>query len=144
MLKTIPFELFKNYRGKVFLLAVTRNTINGLKWVKRDVDAHYLSLSQNLTFKVQLGVTALENFPKDIPYDYSCLAAQDVINRRLCSVCHLYLSSIKEMSSHKQVHKNLQTSENDASPPLESCRRPQRIGARPQKKYLCLFQLQEL
>ena len=56
---------------------LTCTTIRGLKWVKRDVDAHYLSLTQNLALKAQLGVTALKNFPKGIPYDYSCSAAQN-------------------------------------------------------------------
>ena len=70
-------------------IAVTRSTINGLKWMKHDDDAHYLSLSQNLAFKAQVGVTALKNFPKGIPYDYNCPAAQDVISRGLCSVRRL-------------------------------------------------------
>ena len=59
------------------LISVTRTTSSGLKWLKRDVDAHYLSLTQNLALKAQLGVTALKNFPKGIPYDYSCSAAQN-------------------------------------------------------------------
>ena len=47
-----------------------------LKWVKWDVDAHYLFLTQNLALKAQLAVTALKNFLKGIPCDYSCPAAQ--------------------------------------------------------------------
>ena len=62
-------------------ISVTSPTTNGLKWVKRDVDGHYLSLTQNLALKVQLGVTALRNFPKGIPYDYSCLTAQNIMKR---------------------------------------------------------------
>ena len=58
-------------------ISVTRTIASGLKWVKRDVDAHYLSLTQNLALEAQLGVTALKSFPKDIPYDYSCPAAQN-------------------------------------------------------------------
>ena len=61
--------------------SVTRTTTSGVKWVKQDVDAHYLSLTQNLALKAQLGVTALKNFPKGIPYDYSCPAAQNIMER---------------------------------------------------------------
>ena len=35
-------------------IAATRITINGLKCVKRHVDAHYLSLSQNLYHKIKI------------------------------------------------------------------------------------------
>ena len=62
-------------------ISVTSPTTSGLKWVKRDVDGHYLSLTQNLALKVQLGVTSLRNFPKGIPYDYSCLTAQNIMKR---------------------------------------------------------------
>ena len=41
----------------------------------------YLYL-KNLTVKVLLGVTTLKNFT----YSYSCLAVQDVIDKKLCSV----------------------------------------------------------
>ena len=87
-------------------ISVTHTTITGLKWVKRDVDAHYLSLTQNLALKAQLGVTTLKNFPRCIAYDYSCPAAQNIMERRLCSTCGLYLASIKEVSLHEQIHKN--------------------------------------
>ena len=40
-------------------ISVTRTTTSGLKWVKRGIDGHYLSLTQNLALKAQLGVTAL-------------------------------------------------------------------------------------
>ena len=56
----------------------------------------------------------------------------------------MWLISMEEMSFHKQVHKNLQTNENDLSSPLEPRRRPQRIAARCQRDYLCVFQFQEL
>ena len=62
-------------------ISVTHTTTSGLKWAKRDVDAHYLSLTQNLALKSQLGVTVLKNFPKGIPYDYSCSTAQNIRNR---------------------------------------------------------------
>ena len=86
-------------------ISVTRTTTSGLRWVKRDVDAHYLSLTQNIALKAQLGVTALKNFPKCIPYDYSSPAAQNIMERRLCSKCGLYLASIKEVSLHEKMHK---------------------------------------
>ena len=86
-------------------ISVTRTTTSGLKWVKRDVDAYYLSLTQSLALKDQLGVTALKNFPKGIPYDYSCPAAQNIMERRLCSKCGLYLASIKEASLYEQMHE---------------------------------------
>ena len=85
-------------------ISVTRTTTSGLKWLKWDVDAHYLSLTQNLALKAQLGVTALKNFPKGIPYDCSYLAAQNIMERQLCSKCGLYLASIKEVSLHEQMH----------------------------------------
>ena len=64
-----------------------------------------LSLTQNLALKAQLGVTTLKNSPKGIPYDYSCPAAQNIMERRLCSKCELYLASIKELSLHEQMNK---------------------------------------
>ena len=48
------------------------------------------------------------------------------------------------MSSHKQVHQNLQTNKNNTKPPSEPRRRPQRIAARLQAEYFCAFQFQEL
>ena len=71
-------------------ILVTRTTTSGLKWVKRDVDAHYLSLTQNLALKAQLGVTVQKNFPKGVLYNYSCPASQNIMERRLCSRCGLY------------------------------------------------------
>ena len=62
-------------------------------------------VTRHLVFKAQLGITPLKNFPKGIPYDYNCPVAQDVINKRLRSVCGLYLASIKKMSSHKGCTK---------------------------------------
>ena len=91
------------------LISVTRTTTSSLKWAKEDVDANYLSLTQNVASKAQLGVTALKNFPKGIPYDYRCPAAQNIMERRLCSKCGLYLASIKEVSLHEQMHKNQKT-----------------------------------
>ena len=100
LLWTIPFKLFKNYHGKVPSIAVTHSIINILKWVKQDVDAHYLSsylYHKILLLKPNLVCNSLKNFPKVIPYNCSCPAAQDVINRQLCSVCGLYLAFIKKM-----------------------------------------------
>ena len=42
----------------------------------------------------------MKRLHKGTPYDYSCPAVQDVIK-----ACASYLVSIKEMLSHKQVHK---------------------------------------
>ena len=56
--------------------------------VKQNVDAQFLSLSQNLACKAQLGVTALKNVPKDISYDYSFTAVQDVI--RMWFIPHIH------------------------------------------------------
>ena len=53
-------------------IAIKRITISGLKWVKGNIDVHYLSLSENLAFKTQLSVTTLKNFSKGILYHYSC------------------------------------------------------------------------
>ena len=79
MLQSISFELSKSCLGQVLPppISHTRTTTRGLKWVKRDVDAHYFSLTQNLALKAQLGVAAPKNFPKGIPYVYSCSAAQN-------------------------------------------------------------------
>ena len=86
-------------------VSVTRTATSGVKWVKRDVDAQYLSLTQNLALKAQLGVTALKNFPKGIPNNCSYPAAQNIMERRLCSKCGLFLVSIKEVSLHEQMRK---------------------------------------
>ena len=51
---------------------------------------NYLSLTQNLALKAQLGVTALKNFPKGIPYDYSCPAAQNIMDCVLNVDCILH------------------------------------------------------
>ena len=90
-------------------ISATCTATSGLKWVKWDVDAHYLSLTQNLALKTQLGVTALKIFPKDIPYNCSCAAAQNIMERRLCSKCRLSFASIKEVSLHEQTHKKQKT-----------------------------------
>ena len=92
-------------------IPVTRTTTSGLKWVQRDVDAHYLSLIQNLALKVQFGIIALKNFPKGIPYDYSCPAAQNIMDRRLCSKWDCILYQLKKClcmnrctKSRRQLH----------------------------------------
>ena len=135
-------------------ISVTRTTTSGLKWLKWDVDAHYLSLTQNLALKAQLGVTALKNFPKGIPYDYRCPAAQNIMERRLCSKCGLYLASIKEVSLHEQMHKNQKTTPFDIPSEPSSKQfaetvqpprlRPWRVAAWRQKELLCALQFQEL
>ena len=112
-----------------------------------------LSLTQNLALKAQLGVTTLKNFPKGISYHYSCDAAQNIMESRLCSKCELYLASIREVSLHEQMHKKQKTTPSDipSEPPsMKSAEtvqpprlRPQRVTARRQKE-LCAFQLQEL
>ena len=134
-------------------IPVTRTTTSGLKWVQRDVDAHYLSLIQNLALKVQFGIIALKNFPKGIPYDYSCPAAQNIMERRMCSKCRLYLASIRKVSLHEQMHKKQKTTPSDipSEPPSKQSSetiqpprlRPQRVAARRQKELLCAFQFQE-
>ena len=131
-------------------ISVTRTTASGLKWVKRDVDAHYLFLTQNLALKVQLGVTTMKGFPKGKPYDYSCPATQNITKRRLCSKCGWYLASVKEVSLHKQMHKKQKTTPSDipSEPPSKHSAetvqppriRPQRVAAWRQKELLCAFQ----
>ena len=104
--------------------------------------------------KAQVGVIALKNFPKGIPYDYSCPAAQNIMERRLCSKYGLYLASIKEVSLHEQIHKKQKATPSDipSEPPSKQSAetvqplrlRPQRVAARRQKELLCAFQFQEL
>ena len=65
-----------------------------------------LSLTQNLALKAQLGVTTLKNFPKGILNNYSCPAAQNIMERQLYSKCGLCLPSIKEVSLHEQITKS--------------------------------------
>ena len=111
-------------------------------------------MAQNLALKAQIGVTALKNFPKGIPYVYSCLAAQNIMERQLCSKCGLYLASIKEVSLHEQMHKKQKTTPSDipSEPPCKQSTqtvqpprlRPQCVAARRQKELLCAFQFQEL
>ena len=135
-------------------ISVTRTTTSGLKWVKWDVDTHYLSLTQNLAMKAQLGVTALKNFPKGIAYDYSCPAAQNIMEGRLYFKWGLHLALIKEVSLHEKMHKKQKTTPSDISsePPSNQsaesvhlpCLRPQLVAARWQKKLLCAFQFEEL
>ena len=72
-----------------------------------------VSLTQNLALKAQLGVTTLKSFAKGILYNYSCLAAQNMMERQLCSACGLYLASIKELSLHEQIHKKQKTTPSD-------------------------------
>ena len=119
-----------------------------------NVDAHYLFLTQTLALKAQLGVTTLKNFPRCIAYDYSCPAAQNIMERRLCSKCGLYLASIKEVSLHEQMHKKQKTTPSDipSEPPSKQSAktvqpprlRPQHVAARQQKELLCAFHFQEL
>ena len=115
---------------------VPRTTTSGLKWVRRDADAHYLSITENLALKAQVRVTALKNFPKGIPYDYSCPAAQNIIEKLLCFKCELYLSSIKEVSLHEQMHKKQKTTPFDipSEPPSkQSAETVQPPRLRPQR-----------
>ena len=70
-------------------------------------------MTQNLALKVQLGATALQNFPKGISHDYSCPPTPNIMERRLCSKCGLYLESIKELFLHKQVQKKQNASPSD-------------------------------
>ena len=72
-----------------------------------------VSLTQNLALKAQLGVTTLKSFAKGILYNYSCLAAQNMMERQLCSACGLCLASIKELSLHEQIHKKQKTTPSD-------------------------------
>ena len=98
-------------------------------------------------------VTPLKNFPKGIPYDYSCPAVQNIMERRLYSKCGLYLASVKEVSLHEQMHKRQKTTPSDIpyEPPSKQSTetvqtprlRPQRVAARRQKELLCAFQFQE-
>ena len=63
-----------------------------------------------------------ENYSrKGIPYDYSCPAAQNIMEKRLCSKCGLYLASIKEVSLHEQMHKKQKTTPSDipSEPPAK-------------------------
>ena len=109
-------------------------------------------MTQNVASKAQLGVTALKNFPKGIPYDYP--AAQNILERRLCSKRGLYLTSVKEVSLHEQMHKNQKTtpfdipSEPSSKQSAETVQpphlRPQRVAAWRQKELLCALQFQEL
>ena len=77
-----------------------------------------LSLTQNLALTAQVGVTTLKNFPKCIPYNYSSPAPQNIMERRLCSTCELYLALIKEVSLHEQMLKKQKTTPSDT--PSES------------------------
>ena len=100
-------------------ISVTRTTTSDIKRVKQDVDAHYLFVTQNLALEAQLGATTLQNFPKSISYVYSYSAAQNIMERRLCSKCGLYVASIKEVFSHEQMDKKQKTttSDNPSEPP---------------------------
>ena len=111
-------------------------------------------MAQNLALKAQLVVTALKNFPKSIPYDYSYPAAQNIMERQLYSKCGLYFASIKEVSLHEQMHKKQKATPSDipSEPPSKQSAetvqplrlRPQRVTARRQKELLYTFQFQEL
>ena len=71
-------------------------------------------MTQNLALKAQLGVTALKDFPKRIPYYYySCPAAQNIVGMGLCSKCGLYLASINKVSLQEQMHKKQETAPSD-------------------------------
>ena len=87
-----PFrsKFLKTFKER-FIPFITHSTISGLKWVKQDVNAHYLSLSLLLKPNSMLPVCKIR---KSVLYDYSCPAVQDVINRWLYSACGLYLASI--------------------------------------------------
>ena len=103
-------------------------------------------LFQSLSYAVSYAVAALRSYPKGMPYDYSFPVVQEFINRQLCSTCGLNLASLKELASHKKLHKEneeqSQRNENDLPPPQEPRWRPQRIAARRQRELLCAFQFQ--
>ena len=109
-------------------------------------------MTQNLALKAQLGVTTLKNLPKSIPYDYSCPAAQKIMERRLCSKYGLCLALINEVFLHEQKHKKQKVTPSDipSEPPSKQFAKmvqPRRLRparSRQQKELLCAFQFREL
>ena len=112
---------------KIFILSISRET--------------YLQETIPCTIQPQKPWYLGENYSrKGIPYDYSCPAAQNIMEKRLCSKCGLYLASIKEVSLHEQMHKKQKTTPSDipSEPPAK-----QSAETVLQEELLCAFQFQE-
>ena len=63
----------------------------------------YLSLYQNISLQNYLMLPQVtNNFPKGIPYGYSCPSVvQDMIKRRMYFYCGLHFSFLKAKSLHE-------------------------------------------
>ena len=91
-------------------------------------------------------VTALKSFTKGIPYDFSCSAVQDVINKRQRLVSMWFMPRIHQMNVTSQT--GIQKSANKQKLPPNTIRTASKtarcILAWRQREYLCVFQFQEL
>ena len=118
------------------------HTRKGIEWARDDKNATYLSPYQNISLQNALMTAqATRNFPKEIPYDYSCLSVdQDIIKRRMCSHCGLYFSSLKAKSLHGA---SCRVTEGPIENTME-CGRPLRVAARRQMELLCVMAFQKM
>ena len=66
-----------------------------------------VSLTQNLALKAQLGVTTLKSFAKGILYNYSCLAAQNMMERQLCWTVLHQLRNCPYMNRYTKSRRQL-------------------------------------
>ena len=73
---------------------------------KEDIQFH--DIFGRLVVEVKLAPTfLLEKYEAKIPFDAYFPSLQDKIERRTCSVCHKYHSSIKSLTAHNRaVHSN--------------------------------------
>ena len=145
-----PFESsYLNVIKERFLppLPVTRSSGNGLEWARKDKDATSLSLFQNITLKSSLFPKhAGRKFPKGTPYDYSCPAVKNDLEKRICPRCGIYFGIIKQMTLHYSYCR-AQGSSNvvpESAPPPVIKVRPQRVAARCGGEVLCAMAMQEL
>ena len=73
----------------------------GIKWSKYDKEATYLSLFQNVALKGNLLPKYISTeFPRGIPYNYSCPSTKDALMERVCTHYGLYLGNIKYKQNH--------------------------------------------
>ena len=118
------------------------HTRNGIKWAKDYKNVTYLFLYQNISLQNALiHAQATKKFSTRILCDCSCPSVeQDMIKRRMCSHCGLYLSSLKAKSLHGASCRVTEGRTENTTERVQ----PLRVAGRRQRYLLCVMAFQEM
>ena len=94
--------------------------------------------------KDQPNSAPLKKYFHEIFYDYSCSAAQEVINQRICSSCGMYFASIKEVTIHNKALHNARSANQSQQLPQQLPQLPQGVAARREGELLYALEFHEL